>query len=232
MKRIQSIERAILILEELSVSDTPLSLSYLSEKLSLKKSTLHGILNTLSYLGYVNNQHHLYTIGTGFFGFHPYLDAYYERIKIKFLNHLDTVPQMTSDLVLLSIPCGWNEYIYIEGFNQNNSLNKKDFIGRKEKLNATPTGKVIRAFCNKYDIKNSRKLNLDIFQEINNIKKEGYATDIFEQYSDICHISVPLYDKGEFIAAISLVGLKEQLRKRPLLQHLNILKGTSSLYVR
>ncbi|MDG3088564.1 helix-turn-helix domain-containing protein [Vibrio hannami] len=232
MKHIQSIERAMLVLEELSAANAPLSLSYLAQKLSLKKSTLHGILNTLSSLGYVDSQHHLYTVGTGVFGFHPYIDTCYEKIKNKFFYHLDAVSKMTPDLVLLSLPCGLNEYICIEGLGKNNSLNRKDFVGIKEKTTKTPTGKVIQAFCHKNNTDNISQLNSEFYREINKIHNEGFATNIFEKDADIYHISAPLYDKGEAIAAISLVGTREQLKKRPLLHHLGILQGTSLLHVR
>lgn len=53
-KTIQSIERGFAMLELLSMADSPLSLQEISQSLTLSKSTAHGILATMSHLGYIN----------------------------------------------------------------------------------------------------------------------------------------------------------------------------------
>ena len=52
-KTIQSIERGFAMLELLSLEGKPLSLQEISQSLALSKSTAHGILATMSNLGYI-----------------------------------------------------------------------------------------------------------------------------------------------------------------------------------
>lgn len=51
--RVQSIERAFEIIEALAVEPRGLTVSELSERLSLHKTTVHRILQTLLQRGYV-----------------------------------------------------------------------------------------------------------------------------------------------------------------------------------
>ena len=50
---IQSVERAADILELFLVSEPELSVKEISEKLSLSKSTVHGLIKTLEHRGYL-----------------------------------------------------------------------------------------------------------------------------------------------------------------------------------
>ena len=56
-KNIQSIERASAILELYEDSNKPRSVKEISTELGLSKSTVFGIINTLSNLGYLAQNH-------------------------------------------------------------------------------------------------------------------------------------------------------------------------------
>lgn len=62
-KNIQSLERGFLILELLSMSESPLSLQTISNAIQLNKTTVHGLLATLHSLGYVSKHNHSYSLG-------------------------------------------------------------------------------------------------------------------------------------------------------------------------
>lgn len=62
-KYIQSVERAMLLLETLVTRNEGFRLAELSEQLSLNKTTLHGLLATLSSLGYVSRRGQYYIAG-------------------------------------------------------------------------------------------------------------------------------------------------------------------------
>jgi IclR family KDG regulon transcriptional repressor len=52
--RVQSIDRAVAILECFNEENKELRLSEISERLSLNKSTAHGIISTLKYHGFIS----------------------------------------------------------------------------------------------------------------------------------------------------------------------------------
>ena len=62
-KYIQSVERAMLLLETLVTRNEGFRLAELSEQFSLNKTTLHGLLATLSSLGYVSRRGQHYIAG-------------------------------------------------------------------------------------------------------------------------------------------------------------------------
>ena len=62
-KSIQSVERAMAVLETLAAHGGEARLTTLSESLGLNKSTLHGLLRTLLELGYISRREQNYTLG-------------------------------------------------------------------------------------------------------------------------------------------------------------------------
>jgi len=71
INRVQSIDRAVAILECFSEEKKELRLSEISEKLDLNKSTVHGIITTLKYHGFISQDEETqkYKLGIRFIEF-------------------------------------------------------------------------------------------------------------------------------------------------------------------
>lgn len=63
-KTIQSLERGFMILETLSLAESPLSLQDITQSVKLAKTTVHGLLATLVKLGYVEHTKQTYQLGS------------------------------------------------------------------------------------------------------------------------------------------------------------------------
>ena len=70
-KRVQSIDRAVSILECFNDENKDYKLSEISERLDLNKSTVHGIITTLKYHGFVSQDEETqkYKLGIRFIEF-------------------------------------------------------------------------------------------------------------------------------------------------------------------
>lgn len=215
---IQSIERAFEIIELLAVEPKGLSVTQLSQKLSLHKTTVHRILQTLLSRGYVQKdpQTLRYKLGVKFV---EISSLYLNNIELRteahpFLRELVAMLNVTVHLAILD----GSDVVYIDKIEQVNSIRLYSSIGKRVPAYCTALGKVMLSkFSDEEVEKMLSTISLQPYTQntITNVKKlideirfvrnRGFAVDNEELQEGVRCIAAPIYDyRGEMIAAISI----------------------------
>ncbi|ARK22031.1 IclR family transcriptional regulator [Sporosarcina ureae] len=238
MSLVQSVVRAIKILEVFDEVNKELSIKEISAKLELNKSTVHALLKTLKEHGYItqNEQTADYSLG---WKLYERGNLLLSQLSLKQVSsrHLYTLNRATNETVHLVKRLD-QEAIYIDKINGNNTLVIYSRIGKKVPLHCSAVGKVLVAYLPKDSLtellegyefiqatENSIQNHTDYMTELAQVKKQGYAVDDEEnEYGIIC-FAMPIYDhKYDVVAAVSVSSPKSNFTKEKENNYLKLLK--------
>ncbi len=215
---VQSVDRAFDILEALM--DGEIGLTDLSKKVNLNKSTVHRLLNTLIFRGYVsqNPTNNKYKLTLKFL-----------EVGNKILNTVDIIgiarpyikrlSEKTNEVVHL-VSIERDEIVYIDKIESNNTIRMHSFIGKRIPIYCTAVGKVYMScldsneFSSLWDTFEHKIVKLtnntiisknDMLDELNIIRTNGFAIDNEENEEGVICVAAPIfnYDKS-FKYAISI----------------------------
>lgn len=225
-KNIQSVERAFSILELfLSPSAAELSLKEISDALDLNKSTTFGLVNTLTNLGYLqqNLDNQKYALGLKMLSFsnvvesknliiqaaHPFL----EKLNRQYGETVHCAIEHHGSVLYIDKVIASNMAIYIN-----------TQVGASNDLHCTGVGKCILAYMPKDQqerclqkplktltfntITNVEQLRI----ELKKIKENGYAEDHEENMIGLHCVSVPVFSSENTVAcAISVSSIAARI---------------------
>ena len=217
--RVQSVDRALCLLEIVADHDG-ISLTELSKLAELNKATVHRLLATLIYNGYVEQNPK-----TGHYGLTFKLFQLGNK-KIQKIDSLNVSRSIISDLsnkleetVHLVVEDN-KEVVYIDKFEPSNnaSFRMHSRVGQRAPMYCTAVGKallahytdeIIREVWDQSDIKALTPHTITDFslfmEEIAKIRAQGYAIDDEENEMGIYCISSVFYNhRSEIQGAISL----------------------------
>lgn len=242
MNGVQSIERALDLLECLAGGSGWMGISELSIATGLPVATIHRLLKTLMVRDYIirDSRTRRYALGSAF-------------------NLLVNSTAQTPDWNELAVPC-LQELVEVSGETTNIAVMERDKavyvaqaqptrmvrmfteIGNKVPLHNTGCGKVLLAFQpesvantiiastgltahTEKTITNPDQLR----QELAHIRENGYALDNGEQEEGVRCVSVPIYGAGKrVVAAISISGPDSRLNETRAVALVPHLKRVSS----
>lgn len=140
---VQSLDRTFDILELLAGAQGGVSLTEISQRLDLHKSTVYRLLAALRKRGYIeqSGRRGVYRLGLEFLHL---CSQYLNSLELKteaepFLRHLSQVTGQTVFLAILQD----GEVVYIDKVEQFNSLRKYSIIGQRRPLHCTSLGKAL-----------------------------------------------------------------------------------------
>jgi len=220
---VQAIERSCIILDHLSKGKKSYSIQELSSELNLPKPTIHRILSTIRYFGFVAQDEASKEYRLGFrlveLG-HIVLDQIdLRKVAEPFLTELANRVEETVHLVILD----QGEIVYldkVENVSDPRSLRMVSRIGMRNYAHSCAVGKVLLALLpdserdeiiaqkglprmTKNTIVNLSKLN----KHLADVRAQGYAVDDEENEEGIRCVAAPVRnDQGSVIAAISISG--------------------------
>ena len=222
---VQSLDRSLDIIEKLVVSDKGLGVTELSDSLGLHKSTVHRLLATLVYRGYVEqDEYGRYKIGLKLFEIGgTVLNKMDLRKRTK--PYLIRIQQETRETIHLGILDN-KEIVYIDKEETTETIRMYSEVGRRIDAYCTSLGKVLLAY-KKVDIhdlyKNQDLLGYtdntitdkeELSKHLSEIRKQGYAIDDQEQEPGIRCIGGPIFNyNGDVIAAFSIAGPTTRMTK-------------------
>lgn len=215
---IQVLNRSLDIIEQLATSERGLTITELSHRTGLPKSTIHRILATYAdryYIGKDSNTN-IYYLGHKFV---EIASIYLNKIILK----TEAAPIMHRVASIFNAICYLgimenNEVMYLSRVEPLNSLRLYTQIGKREPLHCTALGKILLAALPKAEFQqvvNSLKLvaytNKTItnperlVEEIEQVRIKGYATDDGEHMEGNMCLAVPIYDyTRQTLAALSV----------------------------
>jgi DNA-binding IclR family transcriptional regulator len=214
---VPSITRAMKLLELLAQSHSGLTLSEISRKLGVAKSSAHVLMRTLENLGYLKRSN---ANGKFFFGLKMVNLDLREQAK-PFLQKLMLRTGLTVHMAILE----GAEAVIVEKVEAPGMLRLSTWVGRRLDANSSGVGKALLAFSpdetfdqflvrrslarnNKNTITSPERLK----RELKMVRMLGYAFENEEGEIGFRCIGVPLFDStGQVVAAISVAGTTAQI---------------------
>ncbi|CAG23529.1 IclR family transcriptional regulator [Photobacterium profundum] len=217
-KTIQSLERGFVILEALSLAESPLFLQAIAQSVKLPKTTVHGLLATLVKLGYVERTGQAYQLGLRLRELSKPLEQRDESIRRHFYPLLKKMAQFSNNTAYLAIQSGADEYLYIDAIEKDNPLTIRSPRGRRESLIDSAIGKIFVSFNPQLQraLRIQGVLTPSIETEIEQIIRQGFALDLEQAEPRLHCLAIPLYMNGELVAVAGLSGANDELTEAKL----------------
>lgn len=224
-KEVHSVARALDILDSLSRSDRDLGVSEIANVTGLAVGTVHRLLATMAYHGYVR-QHpttRKYSAGMRLLSVAASAHERIGAIARPFLTRLMQVSQETANLAILDK----NSTLYVEQVPPPRMLRMFTEPGNRVALHTAGTGKVLLAYQPPAVIEtiieatglapatpNTITDRSALLEMLEGVRNQGYAVDLEEQEEGVCCLAVPVFTPDEqILAAMSISGPASRLSR-------------------
>jgi len=215
---IKVLNKTFSILEILLQQRSAINMIELSEKLGLYPSTIHRILDTLKYWGYVEQD--------------PNTQKYQLGLKLlelgmAKLHQIDLVREATPYLKELVNQCNetvhlgvleGGEVLYLAKEESSQTIRMISYVGKRAPLHCTSLGKVLLAYLSAEERKkilegkvlprlteNTITDKRELEKELGKVREQDFALDKEENEKDVRCVAAPVRNyQGEVIAAISI----------------------------
>lgn len=223
---VQSVDRALRIIEFLAENPTGAGITEISKSLGLSKGTVHRLISTLKErdFAYQSSNTELYRLSYKILYLYNCISNNIDMFKVsrpiirKFADkvdatvHLATLDEKRSNIVYID---------RIEPMNSQKLFVMSSRVGKKAPCYCTAAGKMLLSQYSDDEIRDIMKgeeyktytdktiKNIDEFlEEIHKVRKQGYALDENEYDHGIICISIPIYNSNDKIDfAMSVTGL-------------------------
>lgn len=227
---VQSIDRALTLLEILSSSKEGMGLLELGEEAGLSKGTVHRLLYTLMENGYVRQQEktgkYQLTMKMFVLGARPVEKMDVLRVARPYLEKLRDLSQ---EVVHLVIPDGY-EILYVDKVESENTIRMYSNIGKRGTLYGTSVGKAMLSYRSEEEIErlwpkmNVQKLTEytitelpDFMEELKSIRHKGFAIDREENELGVQCMGAAILDfTNTPVAAFSISGPVQRMTKEKI----------------
>jgi IclR family transcriptional regulator, KDG regulon repressor len=225
---VQSIARALTLLEALGESRTDIGIAELSKRVSLHVSTVHRILGTLIEKGYARQNPETGRYALGAKACHL-AESYLAQMDLRrmvrpALERLSAATGETANLVTLD----GREALYLDKVESPQSLRIFSRIGHRAPLHCTAVGKVLLAARSRTDVDallgrgalerltdSTVTSRAQLRRELEKVREQGFGLDCEECEEGACCIAVPLKNaQGRVEAALSVSGPTVRLTAR------------------
>jgi len=231
---IQSLERAITILEYLRKG--PTSLSELHRELGLHKSTIFGLLQTLVKHNYVHQERKTghYSLGYRVLALGS---AFLENCDLRkaaapYLKQLVDQHSETVHLVIMDN----GQVVYVDKIDSSQSIRMVSRIGSRLPAHCTGVGKAILAFLPEEKVEriiekhrmprftvNTITTWEELKVELDRIREKGVAFDWEEIEEGLCCVAAPIIGYGNYpLGALSVSGPKLRMTE----EKMSLIAGT------
>ena len=216
---IQSVKRALDIIELLAESKEDLGVTQIAKKTGLCKTTAFRLLGTLVDEGYVQKKHSESAYGLSM-KFLKISSSILERQNIRDIAtpYMRTLSDKTEEIVHLAV-MDVNEVVYIEKMeSKERSIRIFSTVGKRSPMHCTGLGKAILSGLTDDEVEriveqkgltqyteNTISTIEDLKKELGQIRTQGCAFDQAEHELGIWCVAAPIYTRdGTCIAAISI----------------------------
>ena len=225
MPIIQSVERALQILDLFNEQATELKITDISKLMGLSKSTLHSLLKTLQLHGYIdqNPENGKYRPGMKLVERGHFVVGSID-IRQKAKGWLMELSRLTGQTTHLGILDG-REGVYIEKIEGKLAAIAYSRIGRRLPVHATAIGKVLIAWLGEPELNallegyqyttytpSTLASREALMAALAQTREQGYALDSEENEQGVRCVAVPVWNhESRVIAALSLSTLTSRV---------------------
>jgi DNA-binding IclR family transcriptional regulator len=222
---IQSIERAVAILEIIAREGGAARLQHIAAQTKLGKTTAHNILKTLDELGYVRRRvgDTRYHLGGRILNL-ARITGDDGALRSRLRPALEAIAERTGETVYLAVPSG-DEVYYLDAIESSQALKAGSPAGvcpagTRKHLEGSAVGLVFLAFMPELGRRvlasRADALGPDIVTEIRTVATRGFALDL-ENYQPGLHcVAVPWRESGEVRASLGVSGPSTRLPREAL----------------
>ena len=230
-KIIQSIDRALQVLELFSLEKPEWGVTEISKALNIYKSNVHNILSTLTEKGFVKKDPKTdkYKLGIKFFELGSVVIKNMDLRKIAY-PYIEKLSKEFNETVHLGV-LDEGRVVSIEREESNKGLCSHIEIGKRTPLHCTAVGKAIMAYLSEDEInfiikekglkkytENTITNKEELEKEFLKIRKQGYAVDNTEHEEGVRCVAGPIRDyNGKVIASMSISGPAFRIDKSNIL---------------
>lgn len=233
MPIIQSVERALQILDLFNEQATELKITDISKQMGLNKSTIHSLLKTLQLHGYIdqNPENGKYRPGMKLVERGHFVVSTMD-IRQKAKSWLTELSRCTGQTTHLGILDGC-EGVYIEKIEGKLAAIAYSRIGRRLPVHATAIGKVLIAWLSEAELNtllegyhyntftpSTLATREALLAALAQTRTQGYALDNEENEQGVRCVAVPVWDhKSRVSAALSLSTLTSRVDDEELARY-------------
>lgn len=241
---INSVDRALDVLEYLFRADGEVSISQISKDLGVYKSTVFRTLATLESRGYVyqNKSNELYSLGAKIFAFSSKKKSHTLAKSID--PYLQDLSSKYRDTVTVSILTEDRNGVYnltnIASVESKLSLSVNFQGTSASECYCSSMGKCLLAFRDNVDLsiykvhkpekftENTITTLKGLSAELDKVREQGYAFDNEEREIGLFCLGVPIMSGGQAVAALSLSGPATRIRDHNLEEKIAYMKELSA----
>jgi len=239
---VQSVGRALQLIELLSEEKHEISLTDISRKIGWPKSTVHGLLSTMCSYQVVEQSTVTgrYRLGIRLFELGSIVARSWDISSIA-KPHMQQLNLELSEMIQLAMDRN-GEVLYIDKLESNQMLRIVSDIGIRLPMHCSGLGKVILANKPFSEVKRiisnkglkrmtSRTITTmeELSSELDKIREQGYAIDDQEIMEGLRCVAAPIYDvDGKVNYAISVSGLSFNMKGSYLDKVIQRLKETAA----
>ncbi|MBT2689140.1 IclR family transcriptional regulator [Bacillus sp. ISL-47] len=242
MPIIQSVERALKIMDLFDERERELSITEISKRMNLHKSTVHSLLKTLQEQRYIsqNEENGKYRLGLKLFerGNMVLSNLDLRKVARQHLERLSATTNLTVHLVILD----GQEGVYIDKVEGSGVTVLYSRIGRRVPVHTSAVGKSLIStktdaeldqFLKNYQYTKQTPKSIsskeELLSEIDHVRMAGYSVDNEENEPGIVCFAVPIKDySGKVIAGISMSMPATKVTDETREHYVGILKDCST----
>lgn len=234
---VQTIERVSSLLDMVGQNPQGISIRDLSAKLGLPKATIHRLLSSLAYFGYVRQgpKTRNYFLGLKLVELGNLLLSQLDLRKEAepFLRDLAEGTKETVHMVFLDR----NEIVYIDKVETDHSpggLRMASRVGLRNPAHSCAVGKVLLSHLSEDELnhiieekglpkrtENTMTDPIRLKEQLKSVRIQGYAIDDEENERGIRCVAAPIYNEvGRPVAAVSISGPAFRITKRVIQERL------------
>ncbi|MFW6116480.1 MAG: IclR family transcriptional regulator [bacterium] len=217
MRYVQSVSRALRLLDTLAEAGTPMSLQELSNRTELHASTAHRLLRTLLQHRYVSQDPDTkkYDLGIGIVELASGLKLV-AKLRAEAESFVDSLAKEVGETVNLVVPHG-QKCMVIDRVESVHMLRCSMPVGASMPLHCTAAGKALLAYMPKEEAEEIMRGKLEALtsntitdghqlrEELRSIRAQGYSVDCGERDPEIRCVAAPIRDgSGSIVASMSV----------------------------
>lgn len=240
---VQSVKRALSILEQISLNYEGLTLTDISTKVRMSKTTVLRLLSTLIQCGYIRrDQDNLrYKLG---FKVLTLATEFQKSIawKEEAFPYIKQLQQISGETINLAV-IDRTDVVYIERVESNQMVRASVRVGKRLPIHCTALGKAILAHMDSDSIQrivdevefvsltaktiSSKNVFMQCLIEV---RREGYAVDDEENQVGVRCVAAPIFNwNNQAIGAVSISGPTLRISKEHLSELAPKVKETANL---
>lgn len=217
---LQTVDRALDILEQVGASGNGITLTELSMRVGLSKATVSRLVASLANRGYVGRDPNSlrYRLGPSILNLTgEFLQSIeFREVAVPHLRELQRLSEETANLAIMD----GSEVVYIDRIESPHAVKASFRVGKRAPAHCTALGRAMLAYTDRDQVRlllgngelprctiRSIVSLEDLLAELDKVQTQGVAVDDQEHQIGVRCLGAPVFDiTGRIIAAISVSG--------------------------